>query len=1085
MKRIYKIIIEVLFCIGMLQNVTLAQTISEKIRINQVGFFCDGLKKAVAVDFTENTFEIWKSDLSEKMYSGVLIKSPVWYASGEENIKIANFSSFAREGNYVIVIGSSKSFPFVISRNALDTVAKSQMKYYYFNRSSTALPSQYAGKWARSGGHFNKQVIPFENKTRIISMPGGWYDAGDYGLYMVTGSMAVCQILMSYEQFPEYWNKTEWNIPESGNGVPDILDEVKWELKWMYAMKDTDNGVWYKATSKDFPGFLMPNKETSDIYCMVKNATSAYDYAATFAFAARVFNKYTTQYPGFADSCLTAAKAAWSWGVANEKTKAICVNPKGVYTGEYGDSIAGNGNDNKVLAGVEMFITTGDSAYLKPILSSAKNGFVTGEANWYEKRPVATMQLALHGNKDALNEVIKYAEGQVNDQNTNGYNVNIGKYKYEFNWGSNRRISNRGMAMMVAYILTKDRKYLDGVSNSMDYILGRNATSYCFISGFGTKQVMKPHHRISGSDEIPEPQPGLPIQGPYYGNMGQCSPNIISVFAAKNYIDSECSYSSNELSIDQGSPNVFNLGGLNQYLGKSLSVEITSPLNNEIIGKSADLVIKANVTKNDDSITHVDFYQNNQLICTSDKYPYGCTLIAPTDITFPDSENELTAIAYNTKNDSSISKIKFFVGNASPRVSIEEPRQNSVFAAQQSVTLNTSAFDLDGKISKLEYYLNGSLIHTCTDSPFVYTIPSIPEGVFTIQAKAYDNKNATNTSEIKISANCNNLIQNSEFNDGLNSWILLNTSPAKGSYTSSAPGISGDKALKISVLTKGKLSSQIQLQQPLPVKKGQTYYISYLAKADTTCVIECNVQHESDAWDPWIKYITSIDTIKSYPQLYSHTFIASDDDDGSKLKFFLGTTALTNVYLDKVEVSLCPFQTNEIKTLSFSKHENIVKINTTTALPLVLKNNDGMNLQVYPLTGVILTSSDTTIVSIDATGKIKAKALGTVTISASLASNNSIHDEIVITVSSLVDLSEQFQLGVVVKPTITKDIISVSADEDISLIQVYSASGIVQKTITCNAKQLSISIAELSSAQYFLKLTTSDNKIAVVKIIKL
>ena len=567
-----KLIIVILsaFLFTFFQSNSHAQTFTENIRINQIGFFDDGIKKAVAIDFAENKFEIWKSDQSEKVFSGTMSSRSKWAVSCEDNIQIADFSNIKKEGTYIVIIGNKKSNPFLISNSVLDAVAKAQMKFYYFNRCSYELKPQYAGKWARPAGHLNTQVTVFEDQTRKISMPGGWYDAGDYGLYTVTGSMAACQIMMAYEQFPDYWNKTNLNIPESGNGVPDILNEVKYELKWLYKMKDTDNGVWYKATSLNHSGFIMPDKETSGFYCMVKNATSAYDYAATFAMAARIYKKFHKQFPGYADSCLIAAKAAWTWGVNNETTHPSCKNPEGVHTGGYEDSVAEFGNDNRVYAGVEMFITTGDSTYLQTILSAAQIGFdfVYGEPNWIDKRPLAAIELALHSDINAKNDLIKYADKQIQFQDTNSYNVNIGNIPDDFNWGSNRRISNRATALMVAYIVTKDKKYLNGVVNAMDYILGRNATGYCFITGFGSKRVMHPHHRPSGSDGIIDPVPGLPIQGPYNGTIGHpCNPQIVSPCSAKNYFDDECSYVTNEQCIDEGSAHIFNIGGLMQFLG--------------------------------------------------------------------------------------------------------------------------------------------------------------------------------------------------------------------------------------------------------------------------------------------------------------------------------------------------------------------------------------------------------------------------------------------------------------------------------------------------------------------------------------
>ena len=1053
-----------------------AQTLTEKIRINQVGFFTEGIKKAIAIDFTESKYEIWTSDHSKKVYSGSMTKNYKWDASCEDNIQIADFSNFKHDGTYIIVIGSKKSYTFTISNNAMDTVAKTQMKYFYFNRCSYELKEQYAGKYARKAGHLNTGVIPIENPNRRISMPGGWYDAGDYGLYMQTASFAACEIMMAYEQFPTYWNKTEWNIPESGNGVPDILDEVKYELKWMKNMKDTDNGVWYKATSKAFAGWKMPADENSDIYCMVKNATSAYDYAATFAMAYRIYKRYDKQYPNFSDTCLAVAKLAWTWGVNNETKYPGCKNPTGVTTGEYKDDIAYNGNDNKVLAGVELFLSTNDSSYIKPVLKSAQNGFVNGEAYWYEKRPIATMDLALHGDLLAKNKLIEYANSQVEYQNNHGYNVNIGATKYEFDWGSNSRISDRGMAMMGAYVLTKDIRFLNGVTNTMDYILGRNATGYSFITGLGSKQGMHPHHRISVSDTVEAPQPGLPIQGPYYGRMGQCAPNIVSFCAAKNYIDDECSYSSNEICINQAAPHVFNLGGLMQYLEKPLNIEISAPLNDSII-IGTDVTIVANATAKINSISRVDFYNGNKLLSSISNSPYSYSLkVSPGEYT-------ITAIAFNNKNDSAIAQTHFIVGNASPRVKIIEPMNNAYFAPSQAVMVNASAIDIDGSISKVSLNLNGKLIQTITKAPYIFTIPSIPDSISTIEVIAYDDKDSSTKKQVTVKASCTTRISNGEFNDGSKSWLLLNALTGKGSQTIVQPGLSGNNALKVSIQAKGKNSSDIQLQQLCPIKKGIKYTISYNAKADSTRAIEFNVQHESDEWDVWEKHIVSIDTIKTFNQLYFHTFTALYDDDSSKVKFFLGASSLASVYLDNIIVSVCPNPSAEIESLSFLESE--IEMKDSIYKPnLVFKNKAGMNINFYPLPAIVWASSDSNVVSVDAMGKLKAKKIGTSNITATLVSNTSLHASVKVTVKTIVEIPDQSNLVTVVKPTITKDLISISADEEIQYIEIISLSGKIVNKISCKAMQQNISLKDLTEGQYIVRIVSINNKVNTEKVVK-
>ena len=83
----------------------------------------------------------------------------------------------------------------------------------------------------------------------MVDMYGGWHDAGDYGKYILTAAEALKDLVDGFDIAPSRWGHDDWNLPESGNGVPDLLDEMKWELDWMLKMQDTDGGVYHKLTS--------------------------------------------------------------------------------------------------------------------------------------------------------------------------------------------------------------------------------------------------------------------------------------------------------------------------------------------------------------------------------------------------------------------------------------------------------------------------------------------------------------------------------------------------------------------------------------------------------------------------------------------------------------------------------------------------------------------------------------------------------------------------------------------------------------------------------------------------------------------
>jgi len=112
--------------------------------------------------------------------------------------------------------------------------------------------------------------------------------------------------------------------------------------------------------------------------------------------------------------------------------------------------------------------------------------------------------------------------------------------------------ANESIELLYAYHITRNKKYLDAALTNLDYILGRNATGYCFVTGIGSKSTMHPHHRLSVADGIDEPVPGLMAGGPNPGRQDGCKYDFTEPETA--YIDSDCAYASNEIAINWNAP---------------------------------------------------------------------------------------------------------------------------------------------------------------------------------------------------------------------------------------------------------------------------------------------------------------------------------------------------------------------------------------------------------------------------------------------------------------------------------------------------------------------------------------------------
>ena len=121
---------------------------------------------------------------------------------------------------------------------------------------------------------------------------------------------------------------------------------------------------------------------------------------------------------------------------------------------------------------------------------------------------------AKHASEEAAKKVVAFADAYVPRVQTNAFETVMGGSPKEFNWGSNSNAANQGIALVNAYLLTKDKKYIDAALANMYYLLGRNATGYSFVTSIGHKPTMRPHHRPSIADGIEDPVPGLLAGGP-------------------------------------------------------------------------------------------------------------------------------------------------------------------------------------------------------------------------------------------------------------------------------------------------------------------------------------------------------------------------------------------------------------------------------------------------------------------------------------------------------------------------------------------------------------------------------------------
>lgn len=533
----------------------------QKIAVNQLGYMVDSTKIAVVPNVTATTFDLIKSKDNTIAYTGRLSRPAMWSSAEDNSFKRANFTGLTKPGEYFIrVEGVSDSALFSVNNNVYDEVHKAALKYYYLNRASLEIKKEFAGDYTRPLGHKDEHVIyhsstKSQSKQNYTISSRGWYDAGDYGKYVVNSGITTYTLLASFEHSPELYKKEPLNIPESYDSVPDIINEVLWNLDWLITMQSDDGGVYHKLTTLEWPGYEMPHDDNRDRYIIGKSTAASLNFAGTLAMASRVISPY---YPKKSDQYLLSAINAWKWALSNPSQ--YYKQPSDVKSGEYGDT---NLKDEFAWAAAELFIATKDRGFY----AIYKEINIDYAAPSWKNVAYLSLSSLLFQAKDLLTEKEyetlkikqkKLADLYLQQHKNNPYNVAM--QKSDFVWGSNSVALNKAIVLIQAALLNINLQYERAVQGLVDYIFGRNPTGYSYVTGFGDKTPLHPHHRISQSDNILAPQPGMLVGGPQPGQQDGCQ--YESNAPANSYSDSWCSYSTNEVAINWNAALVYVLGEL-------------------------------------------------------------------------------------------------------------------------------------------------------------------------------------------------------------------------------------------------------------------------------------------------------------------------------------------------------------------------------------------------------------------------------------------------------------------------------------------------------------------------------------------
>jgi hypothetical protein len=516
------------FILCFLLNALSGPVVTRKyIMVDQFGYRPNDKKIAVIVDpiagfnaadefIPGKVYEIRKWETDEVVFTG----SPMPYnglkifePSGDRGWWF-DFSQVNRPGDYYVFDLEKQvgSYRFTIDNYVYGEVLKAAMRMYYYQRVNAAKELPYAEVDWTDGAAFmgdNQDADCHalwartdENLVRDLS--GGWMDAGDVNKYVTFAESVIHQLLLAYEMKPQAFTD-DYDIPESGNGIPDIIDEVKYEIDWLKKMQDTaDGGVFIKMGEIDYNGKSPLSDDKRPRYYGPKCSSSSIAAAGMFSHAGIVFSKFP-ELGDYAADLLIRAEEAYNWYEDNPKSDHC--DSQEIKAGD-ADRSLNEQQQMKVVAAIYLFALTRDETYNTVV----KEGYNTLQPYL---EPFWSLKYATHG--DALmyytqipgadatvvqNILTKRTnEGRTSEfyfNNNDLYNGYMPAWAYW--WGSNGNKANVGI-MNYDYLRygidpANHNRYKDHALGILHYYHGINPFNLVFLTN------MVHHGAEKSCDEI-------------------------------------------------------------------------------------------------------------------------------------------------------------------------------------------------------------------------------------------------------------------------------------------------------------------------------------------------------------------------------------------------------------------------------------------------------------------------------------------------------------------------------------------------------------------------------------------------------
>lgn len=452
-----------------------------------------------------------------------------------------DFSSVTTPGDYYVYDPTNqvKSYTFSINEQVYQDVLNQSLRAFFYQRCGMAKSAPFAEtSWTDAACHLGNQqdlacrlVTDPNNSTTEKDLSGGWHDAGDYNKYVNYVFSPVHDLLSAYEEQPTLWDDN-LNIPESGNGTPDILDEIKWELDWLLKMQLADGSVLMKVSVPNFQTASPPSTDLTARYYGAAQSSATRTACSIFAHAAIVYQNAGLS--AYANTLKTRAELAWTWlqnhpGHSNYDNSGFdSSNPE---VSDYEQDAT------SFTAAVYLFVLTNQAVYKNYVDAHYDEIHAMAWTFWYPFE--STFQDALlyyaacaNGTPSVQTAIKDNFRTSVKTDNTEllpAYQNFSSPYRAyldanNYVWGSNRVKANTALLFynMITYDVDPalQATYLKASANYVHYLHGVNPQNLVYLSNMNGHDAEKSCTQIyhgwfaDGSALDQNPAPGFVPGGP-------------------------------------------------------------------------------------------------------------------------------------------------------------------------------------------------------------------------------------------------------------------------------------------------------------------------------------------------------------------------------------------------------------------------------------------------------------------------------------------------------------------------------------------------------------------------------------------